>query len=245
MISKTSTVDIKGNMVTMMSVVLRDSDLKLIERGLRQRVQQAPEFFKNTPVIIDFSKISINLGFDFNSLFKVVRQHKLLPVAVRGVPSQLRERMQMAGVPVVELAVSSVVDSNNNDRRTRSGRTLIIDHNVDSGQECFAEDGDLVLLGDSDSSAELIADGSIHVYGIMRGRVLAGAHGDTDARIFCTSLQAELVSVAGHSKQLSEIPPELQNCPVQIRLCKQEVLIEPVNQSTAGKLSGTTEGVTG
>ena len=240
MISKTNTVDIKGNMVTMMSVILRDTDLELIEQGLRQRVQQAPEFFKNTPVIVDFSKVSINLGFDFNSLFKLVRQHKLLPVAVRGVPPQLQERMQMAGVPVVEPAAPSVV-SKNNGKRLRSGKSLLVEYKVDSAQECFAEDGDLVLVGDSDSSAELIADGSIHVYGTMRGRVLAGAHGDTDARIFCTSLQAELVSVAGHSRQLIEIPPELQNCPVQIRLSEQQVIIEPIGQSKTGLSPGSSE----
>ncbi len=209
-------------MISMMAVVLRDVDLEQIALGLQGRIDQAPAFFKNTPVIVDFSNVSIDFSFDFNSLFKLIRQRQLLPVAVRGIPLELGESMQQAGVPVVEQAVAPTV------RRGRAGKTLIISEAISDDQQCFAQDSDLVVLASCHAGVELIADGNIHVYGALRGPAVCGAHGDTDARIFCTALETGLVSVAGHPYLLDNIPEELKNCLVQVRLSNGQVLIEPL-----------------
>lgn len=220
-------------MISMMAIVLRDTDLKKVASGLQERVKQAPAFFKNTPVVVDFSSVSVSFGFDFNALFKLIRQQQLLPVAVRGIPSSLGEKMQQVGVPIVEHSAATAVGANNGNsglRRGKAGKTLIISEALSEGQQCYAQDSDLVLLAPGHAGAELIADGSIHVYGALKGRAVCGAHGDTEARIFCSALQADLVSVAGYSYQLDSVPVELKNRPVQIRLSnKQEVLIEPLS----------------
>ena len=101
--------------------------------------------------------------------------------------------------------------------------TLIIDRPLRSGQQAYARGGDLVMLAAVNAGAEVIADGSIHVYAPLRGRALAGASGDAGARIFTTRFEAELVSVAGVYRTFeSGIPGELAKRPTQIRLCLGE-----------------------
>ena len=89
---------------------------------------------------------------------------------------------------------------------------------VRSGQQVYAENRDLTVLTAVGAGAEVIADGSIHIYGPLRGRALAGAQGNASARIFCREFHAELVAVAGHYKVLEDIPKELRGKPVQVWL---------------------------
>ena len=89
---------------------------------------------------------------------------------------------------------------------------------VRSGTQIYARGADLVVTAAVSPGAEIIADGNIHVYGALRGRALAGAAGDVDARIFCSRLEAELVSIAGHYLVSEQLPPEQQGFPVQIAL---------------------------
>lgn len=89
---------------------------------------------------------------------------------------------------------------------------------VRSGQQVYAENRDLTVLATVGAGAEVIADGSIHIYGALRGRALAGAQGNERARIFCREFHAELVAVAGHYKVLEDIPKELRGKAVQVWL---------------------------
>jgi septum site-determining protein MinC len=94
---------------------------------------------------------------------------------------------------------------------------------VRSGQQVYADNRDLTVLGAVGAGAEVIADGSIHIYGALRGRALAGAQGNEDARIFCREFHAELVAVAGHYKVLEDIPKELRGKAVQVWLEKGQI----------------------
>jgi septum site-determining protein MinC len=94
---------------------------------------------------------------------------------------------------------------------------------VRSGQQVYAENRDLTVLSSVGAGAEVIADGSIHIYGPLRGRALAGAQGNEKARIFCRAFHAELVAVAGHYKVLEDIPKELRGKPVQVWLEQDEL----------------------
>jgi septum site-determining protein MinC len=102
----------------------------------------------------------------------------------------------------------------------------LITRPVRSGQRIYAAGGDLSVVAAVSAGAELMADGNIHVYGPLRGRALAGMKGDTEARIFCQDLQAELVSVAGHYRVSENIPRELKGAPVQIFLDQKVLHIE-------------------
>ena len=110
----------------------------------------------------------------------------------------------------------------------RAEPTLVIDRPLRSGQRIYAK-GDLVVLGLVSNGAEIIAEGNIHVYAPLRGRALAGVHGNHDARIFCTCLEAELISIAGIYRT-TEVPltADVAGKPVQIRLDDEKLLIEPL-----------------
>jgi septum site-determining protein MinC len=96
---------------------------------------------------------------------------------------------------------------------------------VRSGQQVYAANRDLSVLANIGAGAEVMSDGSIHIYGPLRGRALAGAQGWEQARIFCREFHAELVAIAGRYKVLEEIPKELRGKPVQIWLDGEELKI--------------------
>jgi septum site-determining protein MinC len=97
---------------------------------------------------------------------------------------------------------------------------------IRSGQQVQADGRDLTVVGTVGAGAEVIADGSIHIYGALRGRALAGARGNPQARIFCREFHAELVAIAGHYEVMEDIPAELRGKPVQIRLEAERLKIE-------------------
>jgi len=100
----------------------------------------------------------------------------------------------------------------------RATTTLVVEQPVRSGQRIYARDGDLVLLAGVSSGAEVMADGHIHAYGPVRGRILAGVRDNAGARIFCRDMGAELVAIAGHYQVSEDLPSEFMRRPVQIAL---------------------------
>lgn len=110
-----------------------------------------------------------------------------------------------------------------------NGRTaLTVTQPVRSGQRVYAHGSDLVVATSISPGAELLADGHIHVYGALRGRALAGVSGNAEARIFCRSLEAELVSIAGYWRVREDLPDALIGKPVQIALDGERLTIEPL-----------------
>jgi septum site-determining protein MinC len=109
-----------------------------------------------------------------------------------------------------------------------SSQTTVIDKPLRSGQRIYAK-GDLVVLGLVSYGAEVIAEGNIHIYAPLRGRALAGVHGNHDARIFCTCLEPELISIAGiYRTTETPLPPDVLGKPVQIWLDEEKLMIEPL-----------------
>ena len=107
--------------------------------------------------------------------------------------------------------------------------TTVIDKPLRSGQRLYAE-GDLVVLALVSHGAEVIAGGNIHVYAPLRGRALAGVRGDHGARIFCTCMEPELISIAGIYRTVeTALPDEVQGKPAQVRLDGEKLIVEPLN----------------
>lgn len=106
---------------------------------------------------------------------------------------------------------------------------LVIDKPLRSGQRVYAKGADLIVLAVVSFGAEVIADGNIHVYGPLRGRALAGAMGDTGARIFTTCLEPQLVSIAGiYRTSENDLPPGVLGKPAQVRLDGEKLVVEPL-----------------
>jgi septum site-determining protein MinC len=109
-------------------------------------------------------------------------------------------------------------------------KSKIIDQPIRSGQQVYAPDGDLIVLAAVNAGAEIIADGNIHVYAPMRGRALAGVKGDNNARIFCHSMEAELVAIAGHYQVFEDkVPQPVYQRPVHVHLDDGRLIISPLN----------------
>lgn len=131
-----------------------------------------------------------------------------------------------AGMPGAELPVAPVAEMHG--RGAAASQTLIIDKPLRSGQQIYAK-GDLVVLGLVSYGAEVIAEGNIHIYAPLRGRALAGVHGNHDARIFCTCLEPELISIAGiYRTTENPLPADVIGKSVQIRLADEKLMIEPL-----------------
>src|SRR5690606_4859177 len=192
------------------------------EQELEDKSQQAPMFFRESPLVLSLERLAEpDLEIDFAHLLDICHRLSIKPIAIRG--GNLVHQSAARGVGLLVLPANKPhgtgiepetvpeapkVEAPITAPKPEPARlTKLIDHPVRSGQQIYAAGGDLIVTAPVSAGAELLADGNIHVYGPLRGRALAGVLGNTDARIFCRSLEAELVSIAGQYK----ISEDLQN----------------------------------
>ena len=189
---------------------------------------RSPGFFAGKSVVIDVSGLSLTKPTFLGLLDELSRRDiRILgveganPADVDGrVPSLVRgqaDRPEPAGAPAAQAPQPAPVSS------------LLIDAPVRSGQAIVHPDGDVTIVGSVSSGAEIIAAGSIHVYGTLRGKVLAGAYGNQRARIFCRRLDAELIAIDGHYIVADEVEPHLRKAPIQAWLEGDELKIITMN----------------
>ena len=211
---------LKGSMLAITVMELAHNDLERLDRQLADKVAQAPNFFQNTPLVMALDKLPEGEGeLDLPALMEICRRHGLRTLAIRASreqdvaaanaldlpvlpPSGARERPID---PVEPGAVKNEEKAPEKPPEPVVRPTKLVTTPVRGGQQVYAPGGDLVVLAPVSPGAELLADGNIHVYGPMRGRALAGIKGNTQARIFCQQLAAELVSVAGQYKVAEDL----------------------------------------
>jgi septum site-determining protein MinC len=177
----------------------------------------------------DQNRAAINAGW---SIFPEGRQAALgqsqaAPPTVRAVAPPLPD---LPGTPTVAAAsIGAKTESGDAEDEVAAGSPArLLTQPVRSGRQVYAHGGDLVVMSSISPGAELLADGHIHVYGALRGRALAGVSGDLTARIFCRSLEAELVSVAGYWRVREDIPEAIIGKPAQVFLDGEKIAIEPL-----------------
>lgn len=185
------TPDLKGSSFTLSVLHLSDNDVDKTIHFLQEKVTQAPAFFAHAPVVINISKVDGDI--DFTRLKDGISVAGMIPVGVTGCKDKRTENLASEA----EFAIMSASKSPTQ-APAKMLPTKIIRTPVRSGQQIYAKDSDLIVLSHVSEGAEVIADGSIHVYGTLRGRAIAGASGNTGAVIICNKLHAELMSIAGH-----------------------------------------------
>ncbi|MFZ1828812.1 MAG: septum site-determining protein MinC [Candidatus Competibacteraceae bacterium] len=222
--------ELKGSLFTLTVLHLFQMDRTAIERHLVEKVKQAPSFFNNTPVVIDLEGMTDSPDdLDFNGLYELLRAHGMVPVGLRnGTPLQ-QAAARLAGLPALPES-RAIGGAKKPDKSEPASRSRMVNHPVRSGQQIYAPDGDLIVLGTVSAGAEVIADGNIHIYGVLRGRALAGARGDAAARIFCQSLEAELVSIAGRYRISEQIDSADRGKAAQIHWMEDRLIIEPLTR---------------
>lgn len=223
-------VELKGGTVTLMSLQLRNADPKRVSESIAEKINQAPTFFKGAPVLVDFAELSTIAPDKIESLVEAVRESDIVPIAARGAAEDLRDELARLKLPFLNTDAGQELNFRSSDdepeTKVVTGAPRVERRPVRSGQQIYAREGDLVVMGATSAGSELIADGSIHVYGPLRGRALCGITGNAKARIFCESLEAELVSVAGTYRLFEEIPEALKGCRVQAWLDGDDLVIE-------------------
>ncbi|ANZ22539.1 septum formation inhibitor [Buchnera aphidicola (Diuraphis noxia)] len=236
-------IEIKGSNFTFLVLYLKNNNIDLINKSLYKKTQECPNFFKNAPVIVNISKIC-NID-DWEKIRKIIISHNFFIIGVNGCQNDiLKKNIIDSGLPVLSENKHNTNHNNNIDTIYSSHinflktnkknivnkieKTHIIDIPVRSGQKIYAKYADLIVINNVSAGAELVADGNIHVYGLVRGRVLAGANGDTTRKIFCTGLFAELVSISGEYWLSDQIPSEFIGKSAQIYLKNKFLTINPL-----------------
>lgn len=240
--------ELKFGQVGIANLRVRTLDVAQLAAEMRDRVQRAPNLFARAAVVLDFGGLSkVPSLEEARALVGDLRDAGVLPVALAYGTKEIEALSQQLGLPLLAkfraqyepattqatapaapaaaepAPAAKAAPASAAAKQATAGPGLIQTTPVRSGQQVYAENRDLTVLSAVGAGAEAIADGSIHIYGALRGRALAGAQGNEEARIFCREFHAELVAVAGHYKVLEDIPAELRGKPVQVWLEKGQL----------------------
>ena len=238
--------ELKIGQVGIANLRIRTLDVERLGAEMRDRVARAPKLFERAAVILDFGGLPSTPDVaTARALIDALHAAGALPVALAwgssdnaalaealGLPLLSKFRAQYeadaaAPAPPAPRAAPEPAPAAAPPKAPQAAGEpgLVQTTAVRSGQQVYAQNRDLTVLSQVGAGSEVIADGSIHIYGPLRGRALAGAKGNPGARIFCRSFHAELVAVAGHYKVLDDIPRELHGKAVQVWLEHDELKI--------------------
>lgn len=195
-------------------------------------------FFLGRPVVLDITDLPI----DRAQLKELIAELAARNVSIMGIeggrPSIVGPGMPPAlkgGRPAADFEVTEtepVVERRNSESKPAPvevrpvTQSLIIREPVRSGQSVIFPEGDVTVIGSVASGAEIIAGGSVHIYGALRGRAMAGSIGNASARIFCRKLEAELLAIDGIYKMAEDVAPGLRGQPVQLWLDGETIMAE-------------------
>jgi septum site-determining protein MinC len=234
--------DLKSATLPLIALLLKTADLAELAEALQARLGDTPDFFEQDPVLVDLAPVAeADEPIDFPVLVTLLRSYRVVPLAVRGGSAAQMEAAQAAGLlaapdatparsaePAQEV-VREVIHEVVREVPVAAAGALVIDKPLRSGQQVYARGTDLVVMALVNHGAELIADGNVHVYAPLRGKAIAGARGNTDARIFSTCMEPELVSIAGIYRTTEvALPASVLGKPAQVRLVGEKMLFEPL-----------------
>lgn len=236
-------MEIKISTVVAVSAILRESDPAALDAAMREITCGESDYFDEEFAIIDVGNfMPADGGIDWQALINLFKSYRLNPVAVRNAPADMQPDILAHGLSLDIVAKPRPAASRNEERAAASDPvataaavpsmatgSMVIDTPVRGGQRIYAQGCDLIVTAAVNNGAEVIADGSIHIYAPLRGRALAGANGNAQARIFAISMEAELVSIAGVYRTFEHgLPKDLARRAAQIRLVGDRIDVLPM-----------------
>ncbi|AMA65212.1 Septum site-determining protein MinC [Candidatus Arsenophonus lipoptenae] len=225
-----SLIELKGSNFTLTVLHIYNEDPEVIKKAIQEKIDQAPTFLKNAPIILNVNGI-LNVN-SILSCYRIITNTGLKIVGISGCTNtKLRQLITDIGLPLLlseDQNRKLYNKKNSNTNTTEYSKTNIITAHVRSGQRVYAANCDLIVNANVSAGAELIADGNIHIYGMMRGKVLAGASGDNNCEIYCINLQAELVSIAGQFWLSEQIPTYFTGKAARLRLTNNKLTISNI-----------------
>lgn len=261
--SAPASFELKSSSLALESLLLKTADWQLLAQDLERQfgpLGESPDFFDFDGLIVDVTQVPADQTVDhLATLDQLLKRFKLLPVALRGGHEALLAQAQAMGwaqaspevsrgkpakAPEMAKTVSAPSSVTSPSPSTTPASTatplapaakpaMVVDKPLRSGQKVYAKGCDLIVLAMVNQGAEVVADGNIHVYAALRGKAMAGASGNTAARIFALSLEPELISIAGvYRTSENQLPTEVHAKPAQVRLHSSngsdKLLIEPL-----------------
>lgn len=229
--------ELKGTTFTISVLHISDGKPERIRQLLAAKVAQAPQFFNCAPLVINVERLTEIP--DFEQLKELVESEDFVLVGITGA----RDEAMKTAAKAAGLAVMASGKSRKAEPQPEPAPAPIVEAKpvpapviaskvhvgpVRSGQQLYAAGTSLVVLGSVSPGAEVIADDSIHIYGTLRGRAIAGAKGNPQARIYCQQLQAELLSIAGTFQLSDALPAGLIQQPVHVRLDNEQLRIDRI-----------------
>ena len=240
--------EFKSATLPLIAVILKTSDLDVLAEALDAQLADSPDFFEQEPVVIDLSLLQDAQGegqadIDFAALRSLLARHQTQPIAVRGGNAGQNAAARAAGLSVAAMpaapaprapappaeAPASEAPQIVREVPVPANGTLLIDKPLRSGQQIYARGGDVVVTAVVSFGAEVIADGNVHVYAPLRGKAIAGARGNTEARIFSTCMEAQLVAIAGiYRTNEVPLPDPVLGKSAQVRLDGKKLVIDAI-----------------
>ncbi|TWX49232.1 septum site-determining protein MinC [Colwellia hornerae] len=230
-----ASIEFKGSSFTLSVLHLKTSKLADIRTDLANKVAQAPDFFYLVPIVVSIEQLDSSV--DYQAIKTLIEEFNFTFVGFTGaIAKEQRTLIRELGFSFVNTAKPQTLDKTVSAEKPEvvktetladiPERSLFSDKihrgQIRSGQQVYAKDQNLVVIGSVSAGAEVIADGNIHVYGSLRGRAIAGAKGHHHAQIYCQNLEAELVSINGNY-WLSESMEQHWGSPVYIHLTDSEL----------------------
>ncbi|MCW0507017.1 septum site-determining protein MinC [Aeromonas piscicola] len=231
--------ELKGTTFTISVLHISDGKPERIRQLLAAKVAQAPQFFNCAPLVINVERLA-DIP-DFEQLKELVESEDFVLVGITGTQNEaMKTAAKAAGLAVMASGKSRKAELPPESApipapviEVKAAPAPLVPSKVHvgpvrSGQQLYAAGTSLVILGSVSPGAEVIADDSIHIYGTLRGRAIAGAKGNTQARIYCQQLQAELLSIAGTFQLSDALPAGLIQQPVHVRLDNEQLRIDHI-----------------
>jgi septum site-determining protein MinC len=203
--------DLRGEAFALTTLALHDPDPRALAAGLAA----TPSLPRGGPVVLDLRACPPQ-ATDPAALAEVLREHGFVPVGIRPCDPSIEELAYAAGL--AKMTDAPLLDAAPSPLPRFDGRppALLVARTVRSGQSIYAAGTDLIVLGQVSSGAEVLADGSIHVYGTLAGRALAGVADAPEARIFAACIDAEMLSIAGLYIAAEDIPAQWRGRRAQV-----------------------------
>jgi septum site-determining protein MinC len=236
----------KGGMTTITNIIVQSSLLEKIKEEIESFQGKAPALLNGMPVVIDFCDIEITHDF-VAELIKLIKSVGAIPFGLKGKAEHLEPiaklcelaylgKGQKNVVKTTELDADKIqsvdsekMESNPIEIEPAINRTKIVHGPIRGGQQIHARNADLIIIGNVNNSAEVLADGNVHVYGTLKGRAMAGLRGDDDAKIFVSSFDPEMVVINGDYMVKDSISPNVIGQPVMISKEDEKIIINKVS----------------
>ncbi|MGC9385798.1 MAG: septum site-determining protein MinC [Hydrogenovibrio sp.] len=230
-------IDLKGSILSLTVLNLFSDQILETKQAIADKIAQAPDFFVGIPVVLE-PQIALKDAAFLALLVEFLHQKKMIPIGIRTEDQTVMEQAEYAGLAVFpkekpkaprrENAVKAQAAQTAEAAAEAGLKTaMLVPSSVRSGQQIYAKDRDLIVMGSINPGAEVVADGHVHVFGKVMGKVFAGSSGDRDARIFAKQLNPELVCIAGMYQLSEDIDEAYKQGFVEIRMQDDKLVFNP------------------